>query len=242
MRYHLIASGSKGNAFLLENGSTKVLIDCGTTQRNIKNNLERLDISIHDLDAILITHDHSDHIQAINLFKNHTVYAPKTLSIKTDLVMPYESFEVGNFKIIPIQTSHDTEISVGYVIEDEDHKLVYITDTGYVRNEDLNYLKKADLIVLESNHDPELLMKTNRPYHIKQRILSDTGHLSNDSCGTILSQIVSDKTQEILLAHLSDEANTEILAEETVRRYLNGYQGSLRVGRQYEVISGALKR
>lgn len=242
MKYHMIASGSKGNVFVLENGTTKILIDCGTTQKNIKQNLENLEMSIDDLDAVLITHDHSDHISAINLFKNHTVYSPSTLNIQYKHVEPYVAFNHGSFSIMPIATSHDTEFSVGYVIEDPNHKLVYITDTGYIRNEDLKLMKDADLIVMESNHDPAMLMKTKRPYHIKQRILSDTGHLSNDSAGTILSQIVSSNTQDILLAHLSEEANTESLAYETVSRYLNGYSGSLRVGRQYEVISGALKR
>ncbi|HZJ86831.1 MAG TPA: MBL fold metallo-hydrolase, partial [Erysipelothrix sp.] len=135
----------------------------------------------------------------------------------------------------------DTIDSVGYIIEDTDHKLVYITDTGYIRNEDLNLLLDADIIVLESNHDPKMLMDSKRPYYIKQRILSDTGHLSNDKAGTILAQIVSDNTQEVVLAHLSDEANTEELAFDTVSRYLNGFKGRLKVGKQHEVVSGKIK-
>lgn len=241
MIYHMIASGSKGNVFVLENGESKLLIDCGTTQRNIKNNLNKLNIELDDLDCVLITHDHSDHISAINLFKNHPVYSPIGLNIETMPIIPYQTFKHGSFTITPIATSHDTIDSVGYIIEDTDHKLVYITDTGYIRNEDLNLLLDADIIVLESNHDPKMLMDSKRPYYIKQRILSDTGHLSNDKAGTILAQIVSDNTQEVVLAHLSDEANTEELAFDTVSRYLNGFKGRLKVGKQHEVVSGKIK-
>lgn len=241
MIYHLIASGSKGNAFVLENGSSKLLIDCGTTQRNIKSSLESLAIDLHQLDAVLITHDHVDHISALNLFKNHTIYSPTPLKQNYQEIKPYEKFTHGSFEIMAIATSHDTDISVGYIIEDPHHKCVYITDTGYIRNDDLKLLQGADIIVMESNHDPKMLMDTNRPYHIKQRILSDTGHLSNDSAGTILSQIVSQNTQEIILAHLSDEANTEDLAKETVSQYLENYQGALKVGKQHAIVSGQIK-
>lgn len=240
MKYHSIASGSKGNVFVVENGTTKLIIDCGTTQKNIKNSLEMLDITLDQLDAVLITHDHSDHISAINLFKNHQVYSPTQVKVDYTHIEPYEAFEHGSFKIKSIATSHDTDISVGYIIEDTDHKLVLITDTGYIRNDDLQYLKDADVIVMESNHDPELLMQTNRPYITKQRILSDKGHLSNETAGTILSQIVSANTKDILLAHLSEEANTSDLALETVQRYLNGYDGTLRVLEQHTIISGKL--
>lgn len=241
MNYHLLASGSKGNAFILENGVSKLLIDCGMTQRYLKTSLSELNIELSDLDAVLITHDHIDHVSAINLFKNHQIYSPGSLKVNHEIIKPYEKFNHGSFEIMAIPTSHDTDISVGYVIEDPKHKLVYITDTGYIKNEDLKYLKDAEIIVMESNHDPELLMKTNRPYHIKQRILSDKGHLSNESAGTILSQIVSDKTQEIILAHLSEEANTEDLAYETVRTYLGAYDGEIKVGRQTEIVSGKVR-
>lgn len=241
MRFHSLASGSKGNAFVVENGTCKLMIDAGTTQKKIKENLQSLGLTIDLLDCVLITHDHSDHISAIKLFKNHTVYSPTKVDIDYIKIEPYETFHHGSFTIKTIATSHDKENSVAYIIEDNHHKLVFITDTGYIRNDDLQYLQGADIIIMESNHDPELLMKTNRPYLTKQRILSDKGHLSNETAGTILSQIVSSNTREILLAHLSEEGNTEELALNTVRRYLNGYQGQLRALKQYEIVSGDLE-
>ncbi len=240
MKFHSIASGSKGNVFIVENGTTKLIIDAGTTQKNIKGALETLEISLDQLDCLLITHDHSDHISAINLFKNHKVYSPTEVKVQYEAIEPYQTFNHGSFTITSIATSHDTENSVAYIIKDDKHKLVFITDTGYIRNDDLQYLKDADIIVMESNHDPELLMQSNRPYITKQRILSDKGHLSNETAGTILSQIVSDKTQEILLAHISEEANTDSLALETAKRYLNGFKGQLRVLQQHEIVSGEL--
>lgn len=238
MKFHMLASGSKGNAFILEKNDTKLLIDCGTTKRYFLNSLNLLEISIEDFDGILITHNHSDHIKQINIFKDHPfVFSPEQLNIDHHFVYAYEPFMIDDFEIFPLPTSHDAEVSVGYVISDREHKLVYMTDTGYVKEEHLQYMYGADYIVMESNHDPELLMKTKRPYYIKQRILSDSGHLSNDDAGEVLGKIVTSATKEIILAHLSEEANREDIALDTVSKYLNGYKGKLKVGKQYEILS-----
>lgn len=238
MKFYMLASGSKGNAFILEKQNTKILIDCGTTKKYLMNSFDVLNIEPRELNSIFITHNHVDHIRQIKSFQNHPrVYAPEPLDIHHEIVFPYQSFQVENFNILPLPTSHDAESSVGYVIQDNEHKLVYMTDTGYVKSSHLEYMKDADYIILESNHDPDLLMKTKRPYFVKQRILSDSGHLSNDHAGQVLSQIVTSKTKEIVLAHLSEEGNTENLALSTVRKYLNGYGGKLKVGKQYEIVS-----
>lgn len=234
----MLASGSKGNAFILEKQNTKILIDCGTTKKYLMNSLEMLKMNQSDFESVFITHNHIDHVRQIKLFQNHPeVYTPEPLDIQHKIVLPYQAFQLGKFKVIPLPTSHDAKSSVGYVIQDDDQKLVYMTDTGYVKTSHLQYMKDADYIILESNHDPDLLMKTRRPYFVKQRILSDSGHLSNDHAGQVLSQIVTSKTKEIVLAHLSEEGNTESLALNTVSKYLNGYRGKLKVGKQYEIVS-----
>lgn len=242
MKFHMLASGSKGNAFILETETGSILIDCGTTKKYLTQSFETLNYRVEEFESLLITHDHSDHISQIKLFEEHPfVYTPMPVKINHSIVNPYENIKSSKFNILPIPTSHDADLSVGYIIEDKNKKIVYVTDTGYIREQDMLLMKDADVIVLESNHDPEMLMKTKRPYYIKQRILSDYGHLSNEKAGMVLNQIVTNKTQEIVLAHLSQEANTEALALETVQKYLNGYKGNIRVGKQYEIISGELK-
>lgn len=241
MKFYMLASGSKGNAFVLDTHDQKILIDCGTTRRYLNEAFEQIGYDKDMFDNILITHNHSDHISQIRMFKDHpNVYSPEALVINHTLVKPYVALNFGSVRVLPLATSHDADVSVGYVIEASGKKLVYMTDTGYVRDSDLEYMMNADLIVIESNHDPHLLMNTKRPYMTKQRILSDYGHLSNDEAGRVLSKIVSDRTQDVILAHLSGEANNEALALATVSKYLNGYKGRLRAARQFEIISGEL--
>lgn len=238
MKYTLLASGSKGNSCLIEIENHKILIDCGTTKKYLLASLEKINVSLDEIDALLITHDHIDHTRQQNTFKNHRVFAPTELKIEHEFVYPYESFELGDFEILPVQTSHDAELSVGYVIKANNQKIVYITDTGYIRNTDYQYIEDADYYVMESNHDPDMLMQTRRPYSIKRRILSDTGHLSNDQAGEILSDITGKATKEIVLAHLSEEANTAILAQETVESYLLDSNIKVYVAKQHEILFG----
>ena len=116
-----------------------------------------------------------------------------------------------------------------------------MTDTGYVKTQDYDYLMDADHYILESNHDPVLLMKSNRPYYIKQRILSDTGHLSNEKAGHVLAEVITDKTKSITLAHMSLEANTEEIALETIHAHLEHHDTEgilIQVAKQFEIVSG----
>lgn len=238
MKYTLLASGSKGNACLVESENHKILIDCGTTKKYLTASLESIDVTYEDIDLLLITHDHSDHTKQIKTFKNHRVLSPTELDINHELINPYEEFSFGDFKIMAVQTSHDAELSFGYIFELDDKKLVYITDTGYIRRSDYPYISNADYYVLESNHDPEMLMQTRRPYAIKRRILSETGHLSNDQAGSILAEVSGSKTKEVILAHLSEEANTHELAKTTVEKYLNNTDIKVYVAKQHEIIFG----
>lgn len=233
----LLASGSKGNACIVEHNGVKILIDCGTTKRYLMDGLGMLNLGFDDIQALLVTHHHSDHTRQIHQFKKQ-VYTPEPLESFHTHVTPYESFYVEHIRVFPIKTSHDAEISVGYVLEADKQRMVYITDTGYIKDSDLMYLTGADYIILESNHDPELLMQSNRPFHIKQRILSTTGHLSNDESGKILQKVVTSNTKEIVLAHLSEEANTLQLAEQTIRTYLHDYSHRLVAAEQFNYVYG----
>lgn len=237
MKFAILASGSKGNACVVSSSGAHILIDCGTTQRYLKDSFQTIGLRFDDLAAVLITHDHSDHTRQVKMFENHAIYSPVELEVASHRVKPYEAFVLDSFTVMPLRTSHDAEVSVGYVIDDGMHRLVYITDTGYIREKDYPLIQNADYYVLESNHDPAMLMKTNRPYMIKRRILSEAGHLSNEQAASILKDVVGIKTKQVFLAHLSEEANTERLAYETVRAVLPD-SIEVFVARQNEMVFG----
>lgn len=241
MKYYFLASGSKGNACLLDFGNFKIMIDCGTTKRYLMNSFETLGFRFEDVDAVFITHDHSDHTSQINLFKDAHIFSPSLLKIEHEQITPYVEFKYKDLNVLPIRTSHDAECSVGYVIFTNNLKIVYITDTGYIRPQDLELIKDADFYFMESNHDPHMLMTTPRPYYIKQRILSDEGHLSNEDASDILRKVVSDKTKEVILAHLSQQANKESLALEVAMKNLEDTSVVIKAARQFEIVSGGIK-
>lgn len=209
MRFALLESGSKGNCFVLRDENTTLVIDCGGGKRYLQNALADLGVSTADIDALLITHDHSDHIAQLNLFSGIPVYSPVDLpGTAAKEVIPDMPFQIEHLSITPLALSHDAGDTVGYVIESWQEKLVYITDTGYVRDSVLPFLKGADYIILESNHDTEMLMKTSRPMFLKMRIAGDSGHLCNEDCASILKRIVTNNTKCVVLAHISEQANT----------------------------------
>ena len=243
MDFALLASGSKGNSFVIVDGTTKVMIDCGTTKKYLFEHLKELQISLDDLDAVLITHNHSDHISQIKHFASLPIYSPIEIpKIDTFYVKPGSSFTIESLRFTPIALSHDALNTVGYIVENGIEKLVYITDTGYINEKHIPRIKDADYIVLESNHDVQMLMATSRPQFTKQRIYSDTGHLCNEDCAAVLDKIVTEKTKMIILAHLSEQANTRKKALDTTVHALQNHTGILHknllvcAAGQYEMI------
>lgn len=216
MKFALLASGSKGNCCIVKDESAQFMIDCGTTRKYLTSCFERLQYDYHQINALLITHKHSDHISQIKLFKEHVKYAPEPLNQEdVNIISGYDEFKINDVHIQVLPMSHDVTC-VGYVLTSKTEKLVYITDTGYLKAEVKPYIQNADYYIFESNHDIELLMQTNRPVHIKQRIINDCGHLCNEESATILSQVIGENTKEIILAHISEEGNTRALAVETL--------------------------
>lgn len=228
MNFALLASGSKGNCFLLKDEGTVLQIDCGTTKKYLNACFEQLHHSIEDTDALLITHDHSDHISQIRMFADLNIYSPVELDgIDSFRVRPLQIFNVGSLQITPIALSHDALNTTGYVIENGQEKLTYITDTGYLNERYFPLIAGSDYIVMESNYDVGMLMQTRRPQYVKARINSDEGHLNNEDCASILNHVITDNTKEIILAHISQEGNTREKALHTVCRTLEQHQGPL---------------
>lgn len=243
MKFALLASGSKGNCFYLQDESLSIIVDCGSTKRHLTTCLDELGVKINELDALLITHEHTDHISQLKMFENVETYSPIKLSDRSvHHVEPTVPFQLQHMTITPLALSHDADITVGYIFETWQEKLVYVTDTGYVKNAYQDLMKGADYIVLESNHDVEMLMNTSRPQFLKSRIAGDSGHLSNQDCATILDNIVTSKTKMVILAHISREANTQQKALETsveVLKRHNLHKDMMVVAAgQYELIKG----
>lgn len=214
MRVDLLCSGSKGNSCLVRSGDHAILIDCGSTKKYLMNALERENQKVNDLDALLVTHAHKDHISQLKHFSKLPVYSYCELEGVSDhrIIVPLQEFDIEGFHIQTIGLSHDSPNTVGFVIYAEGEKLVYITDTGYIPNDEKKYLENADTYIFESNHDVEMLMSCSRPMFLKQRILGDNGHLNNLDSSINLSQLVNTKTKNIILAHVSEEANRPDIA------------------------------
>ena len=219
LRYVLLGSGSNGNCCIIESNNTVIAIDFGLPLKDIKERADKVGYEIDEIKALFITHNHTDHIRSIKYFPIEKVYATASTLVDLEpiIVEPFKTVYVGDLKVTPIPTSHDAGNSVGYIIEDNEEKLVYMTDTGYVHHKFLSYLKDADHYVFESNHDETMLLRSKYPYFLKKRILSDCGHLSNVDCAEILSVLISEKTKSIVLAHLSEEANTKEIALKTLK-------------------------
>ena len=214
MKIIVIESGSKGNATLIYDEGRLLLIDMGITLTSLKNGLATIGKKPIDIDALLLTHSHTDHTKGVQYLDPLPIYCTEGTYDASNVITikPYEKFMVEHFTITPISTSHDALNSVGFVIKNKKEKLVYMTDTGMIPDRSLAKMKNADYYIIESNHNIKKLHQTNRPASLKLRILSDEGHLCNEASAIYMSELVGDKTKEIILAHLSEEANDPELA------------------------------
>jgi phosphoribosyl 1,2-cyclic phosphodiesterase len=222
IRIHTLSSGSSGNAALLSRNDTHVLLDAGISCRRIRAALRGLDVELSDLSAVLITHTHSDHISGVQtLIRNCDVpvYASeaacRNLTLRIPEIRPRlcacrhgRAFQVGAFTVTPFQTSHDAPGSSGFRFDDAG----FLTDSGCVTEEASATLEGVRLLLLEANHDITRLCSGPYPYFLKQRILSDQGHLSNDAAARYAVSSARSGTETIVLAHLSAENNTPELA------------------------------
>lgn len=245
MKFYTLASGSKGNATLVVHQGQALLIDMGLTLTLLKERLQTTPYALEDIQAILYTHSHSDHLKPLKALPIEICYATKeTYDVpEANRLIPYQTYQIACFDVTVLPTSHDANNSVGYVLEISGEKLVYMTDTGYISERNIAYMKDADYYIIESNHNIRMLLKTNRPYDLIQRILGDSGHLSNEDTAMYLTEMIGSNTKEIVLAHISEEANTPEVALATCLKIFRSQhvplnQLLIRAAPQWEVLAG----
>lgn len=244
MEYAFIASGSSGNAFFIRSGTTSFLIDAGVSARRIEQALKQYDTSPEQLTGIFISHEHKDHIQGLEVlikrydlpvYMNQKTYHALPEKLKQHLHGKWHEFPTGTrhrFESLQIETfavSHDAEDPMMFrFVEDplgEGLSLTFVTDTGYISDKMKAAMGEAHVYVLEANHDESMLRIGSYPWYLKQRILSDEGHLSNVAASYVLSELLTKKTLRIHLAHLSQENNFPDLARLVVEQTILSEHG-----------------
>ena len=234
MRMCSIASGSSGNCIYVGSDNSHLLIDTGISKKRIEEGLNKLEIKGDELDGILITHEHSDHIKGLGVFSRKyeiPIYAtPGTIAgikessslgkMPEGLLHPIKAdhpFQLGELDVHPFAISHDANEPSGYRIEQDGKSVAVATDLGKYDDYTVENLKNLDAILLEANHDIHMLETGVYPYPLKRRIMGDKGHLSNERSGQLLGELLHDKFGTVILGHLSKENNYEELAYEAVR-------------------------
>ena len=226
VKFISLISGSSGNSTLISDGKTNILIDCGASGKCISNALLEAGCSINEIDAVLLTHEHSDHIKGVGVLSRSygfPIYATekthssivKVGEINPDLknnIIPETDFEIGSIVVSPFSISHDAADPVGYSFFIDGNKYTLATDMGYISHSVLDKLKGSKAILLESNHDVEMLRCGPYPFYLQQRILGKYGHLSNETASMTALALAESGTEHIMLGHLSDHNNLPELA------------------------------
>lgn len=233
MRFASLGSGSRGNALLVEAGTTRLLIDAGFGPREMSRRLERLGLSGDDVDAVLVTHEHSDHVAGVFacarrfhwavMLTHGTLAACRSdgADARITIVGSHESFMVGDVCVHPFPVPHDAREPVQFVLADGSRRLGVVTDAGHVTAHMVAMLDACDALVLECNHDLQLLAQGSYPQALKSRIGGRWGHLDNTAAATLLSQVMGSKLRHVVAAHLSEENNTPALAQEALSTVLD---------------------
>ncbi len=229
-----IASGSSGNCILAGAGGSRLLIDAGISGKRIEQGLNSLGHKTCEMKGVLVTHEHIDHISGLGVIARRyglPVYATKGTAeaiLKTSqvgkidpelfhIITPDQTFTVGELSVLPLCISHDAADPVAYVIKSGGNSAAVLTDLGTYGDDLTDRLRGIDLLLVEANHDENMLQAGSYPYYLKRRILGERGHLSNENCGRLLARLLHDHCRGVLLGHLSKENNYPQLALEAVR-------------------------
>lgn len=237
MYFCSFSSDSSGNSYLIKNENTAILLDAGISCKKILDGLKANDVFAEEVDAVLLTHEHSDHVKSVKTLAKKLPDAKFYLSQGTldgiqwepaeeryAIVERGQCFTIGTIKVRTFNLSHDANEPIGYSLEDEDGKVVVVTDTGCITEEIFDQMVSADLLVMEANHEVNILRMGDYPYQVKRRILSDHGHISNEDAGHWIGKVAHEREKKkplnVLLAHMSKRNNTPRQAFLTIRNIL----------------------
>jgi len=235
LKFCSLYSGSSGNSLFVQSNNTKILVDCGTSAKKIENALNSINIDISEIDAILVTHEHSDHIQGLGTvskkydipvfanFETWSAMPTQKEKISSNNIKVFENdneFIIGNLQILPFSTPHDAINPCGFSICNGSKKISIATDLGHIDNNIFSNIKDSKFMLLEANYEPEILKVSTYPYALKQRIAGPHGHLSNIEAGQTISNLFGKELKEVMLGHLSKENNFPEMAYKTVTEEL----------------------
>lgn len=241
LRFISFGSGSSGNCYYLFTETDGLIIDIGVGIRTLKKHFRDYGLSLSSIHHVCITHDHADHIKSVGSISHEyhlAVHATANVHAGIDrnycvqrklgsdakrFVTPGVAERMGCFVVTPFLVPHDATENVGYLVEAEGTTFCLITDAGCVTEEMRGYISRADYLVIEANHDVEMLRQGPYPVHLKNRILSGTGHLSNHDCGVAIAENMKEGLRHVWLCHLSEENNHPELARKTVESVLRDY-------------------
>lgn len=247
MRFASLGSGSRGNGTLVRQGETCLLIDLGFGIRDTESRLADLSLKGSDIEALIVTHEHSDHIQGVAGFArkyNIPVYlSAGTAGHRTleglkelHLINSHKSFRLGQIEITPVAVPHDAREPCQYVFSSGDQRLGLLTDLGHVTPFVIDNYKDCDALILEANHDPDMLANGSYPWPLKRRVGGDHGHLSNDQAAELVDQMDLDRLQHLVLSHLSEQNNRPELALGKIESVLRGGTTKVLLSRQKQVL------
>lgn len=230
----VLGSGSAGNSIVIQGEEHALVIDVGFSMKQTRQRLAMSDIDPTDLSAILISHEHSDHIKGLRVAAKQLevpVYCNRSTGMvmkdrgtapeKLNLFATGSTFTEGEFTITSFPIPHDAVDPVGFIIQTKHHKIGIATDLGHVSNPVAYHLQECDVLIIESNHDLELLKQSNRPWSLKQRIMGRHGHLSNDASGELIRKILHARTRHLVLAHASEDCNCPQIIENSIKNALS---------------------
>lgn len=243
VRIASLGSGSKGNSTVVTDNSTCLLIDLGFSIKETVHRLSRLELRPQDIDAILVTHEHADHIHGVAgfarkfatpVYLTHGTYQPDRMGVLPSLnrVNCHVGFEIGSFAVTPVTVPHDAKEPCQYLLQSGSCVVGILTDLGHVTPHVVEHYRECDVLLLECNHDTDMLANGPYPYPLKQRVGGDYGHLNNHQAAELLSQVNLDRLGHLVISHISEQNNHPELAQKAITQPLQNWSGNLVVADQ----------